>query len=250
MQVTYSGQVLTNNLNELDVERFSSSVSDGTRLYFSQMDKGNPVLAVALAANGEISHFHLPSEIGAPLIGSLSPDGSKLIIHSHLQAEPEQPLWIVPTLGGDARRVPNVLAHDATWMPDGRRLLIANGNELTIVGADGSDPHKLITRRGWPFGCAGRPTEAVCALPFATPSARPQSCGKLRADGSNPHPLLPGWSQPASECCGSWTSDGKYFVFQSWHNENGHSEIWALRERPWFLQRSPAPANHQRPARL
>ena len=28
----------------------------------------------------------------------------------------------------------------------------------------------------------------------------------------------------------------KDFVFQSWHSDNGHSEIWALRERPWFLR--------------
>ena len=54
VQVTFSGHVLT---NDLDVESFSSSASDGTRIYFSHMDNGNPVLAVALAANGEISHF-------------------------------------------------------------------------------------------------------------------------------------------------------------------------------------------------
>ena len=36
-QVTYSGHVLT---NDLDVESFSSSASDGTRIYFSHMDNG------------------------------------------------------------------------------------------------------------------------------------------------------------------------------------------------------------------
>ncbi len=82
-QVTYSGHVLA---NDPEVESFSSSASDGTRLYFSHVEVGDPVLAVALAANGEVSHFRLPSEIAAPLIGSLSPDGSKLILHSHLQA--------------------------------------------------------------------------------------------------------------------------------------------------------------------
>ena len=80
-QVTFSGHVLA---NDLDVESFSSSASDGPRIYFSHMENGNTVLAVALVANGEISHFQLPSEIGSPLIGSLSPDGSRLIIHSHL----------------------------------------------------------------------------------------------------------------------------------------------------------------------
>jgi Tol biopolymer transport system component len=236
VQVTHSGHVLTNNLDDLDVESFSSSVSDGMRLYFSHMDNGNPVLAVALAANGEISHFNLPSEIGAPLIGSLAPDGSKLIVHSHLQAEPEQPLWIVPTLGGDIRRVPNVLAHDATWMPDGRRLLVANGNELTIVGSEGSDPHKLISTPGMAFWLRWSPDGKLLRFTLRDPKRQTTELWEVAADGSNPHPLLPGWSQPASECCGSWTSDGKEFIFQSWHNGDRHSDIWALRERPWFLR--------------
>ena len=236
VQVTYSGHVLTNNLDDLDVETFSSSVSDGTRLYFSHMDNGNPVLAVALAANGEISHVNLPSEIGAPLIGSLSPDGSKLIVHSHLQAEPEQPLWIVPTLGGDVRRVPNVLAHDATWMPDGRRLLIANGNELTVVGADGSDPHKLLATPGLAFWLRWSPDGSRLRYTLRDPKRQTTELWEVGADGANPHPLLPGWSHPASECCGSWTSDGRNFVFQSWHDGDRHSNIWTLRERPWFLR--------------
>lgn len=229
-QVTYSGHVLA---NDLDVESFSSSASDGTRIYFSHMDNGNPVLAVALAANGEISHFHLPSEIGAPLIGSLSPDGSKLVVRSHLQAEPEQPLWIVPTLGGDARRVPNVLAHDATWMPDGQHLLVASGNDLVIVNEDGTDPHKLLTTPGRAFWLRWSPDGERLRYTLRDPKLQTSALWEVSADGSNPHPLLPGWSQPASECCGNWTPDGDYYVFQSSHS--GHSEIWMRRERPWYL---------------
>ena len=231
VQITYSGQVLT---NDLDVEGFSSSASDGTRLYFSQMNNGNPVLAVGLAANGEFTYIDLPSEIGAPLIGSLSPDGSKLAVRSHLQAEPEQPLWIVPTLGGDARRVPNVVAHDATWMPDGQRLLIANGNDLTVVGTDGGDPHKLLSTPGLAFWLRWSPNGRRLRFTLRDTRQQTLSLWEVAADGSNPHPLLSGWSQPASECCGSWTSDGEYFVFQS--SRTGHSEIWALREKPWYLK--------------
>jgi Tol biopolymer transport system component/DNA-binding winged helix-turn-helix (wHTH) protein len=229
-QITYSGHVLT---NDLDVESFSSSASDGTRIYFSHMESGNPVLAVALAANGEISRFNLPSEIGAPLIGSLSPDGSKLVVRGHLQAEPEQPLWIVPTLGGDARRVPNVLAHDATWMPDGRRLLIASGSDLTIVGSDGSDPRRLLTTAGLAFWLRWSPDGKRLRFTLRDPKRQTGELWEVSADGSDPHPLFPGWSQPASECCGSWTPDGDTFVFQSEHS--GHNEIWALREQPWYV---------------
>lgn len=230
-QVTHSGHVLT---NDTEVEGFSSSADDGTRLYFSQVDNGTPILDEALAANGEVTQFHLPSEIGAPLIGSLSPDGSNLIIHSHLQADPEQPLWIVPTLGGEARRVPNVLAHDAAWMPDGRRLLVASGNDLMIVGTDGSDTHKLLRTEGLAFWMRWSPDGARLRFTLRDSNRQTSALWEVAADGSNPHPLLPGWSDPASECCGSWTQDGRDFVFQS--NHNGHTDIWARREGPWYLR--------------
>ena len=231
MQITHSGHVL---VNDLDVESFSSSANDGARLYFSQMDNGNPELAIALAANGEISPFHQPSEIEAPLIAALAPDGSRLLIHSHLQAEPEQPLWVIPTLGGNARRIPNVLAHDATWMPDGNRLLIAHGNDLVIVNDDGSDAHKLLTTPGLAFWLRWSPDGKRLRFTLRDPMRQTTELWEMGEDGGNPHPLLPGWSRPTSECCGNWTPDGKLFVFQSWHS--GHSDIWALRERPWFLR--------------
>jgi Tol biopolymer transport system component/DNA-binding winged helix-turn-helix (wHTH) protein len=229
VQVTFSGHVLN---NDLDNESFSGSASDGARIYFSHVDTGTPVLAVALVANGEISRFNLPSEIGAPLIGSLSPDGSQLVVRSHLAAEPEQPLWIVPTLGGNARRVPNVLAHDATWMPDGRRLLVASGNDLFVVSADGGDSRKFITTPGLAFWLRWSPDGQRLRFTLRDPNRQTAEIWEVRADGSRLHPVLPGWSQPASECCGSWTADGDEFVFQSSHD--GHPDIWAIRERPWY----------------
>jgi DNA-binding winged helix-turn-helix (wHTH) protein len=229
-QVTFSGHVLA---NDLDVEGFSSSASDGTRVYFSHLENGTPSLAVALAANGEISRFQLPSEIGLPLIGSISPDGSKLVVRSHLQAEPEQHLWIVPTLGGDAWRVPKVQAHDATWMPDGQRLLVASGSDLMIVDADGSDARKLLTTAGLAFWPRWSPDGRRLRFTLRRPKHQTAELWEVNADGSNAHPLFPGWTQPASECCGSWTPDGRDFVFQS--NHSGHSEIWVRREQPWYL---------------
>jgi Tol biopolymer transport system component len=65
------------------------------------------------------------------------------------------------------------------------------------------------------------------------PKRQTSALWEAASDGSNLHPLLPEWSQPSSECCGSWTHDGKEFVFQSSHS--GRSEIWARRERPWYL---------------
>lgn len=255
-QITFSGHVLT---NDLDIESFSSLASDGTRLYFSQIDNGNTELAVALTANGEIGRFELPPEIGFPLVGALSPDGSKLIVHSHLQAEPEQPLWLVPTLGGAALRVPHILAHDATWMPNGSQLLVAAGNELIVIDPDGENPHRLLTTPGPAFWMRWSPDGKRLRYTVWDAKNQISELWEASADGGNPHPFLPEWSHPTSECCGSWTSDGKYFVFQSQHNK--YSEIWARREwlgglfasQPWrltggpltFQSPNPAPGTHR-----
>jgi Tol biopolymer transport system component len=48
-------------------------------------------------------------------------------------------------------------------------------------------------------------------------------------DGSNLHALLPGWRH--QQCCGAWTADGKYFVFNSGPN------IWAIREKTGLFQK-------------
>jgi Tol biopolymer transport system component len=41
--------------------------------------------------------------------------------------------------------------------------------------------------------------------------------------------LLAGWNDQKNECCGNWTSDGKYFIFQS--TRDGVANLWAVREK-------------------
>jgi Tol biopolymer transport system component len=122
-------------------------------------------------------------------------------------------------------------------MPDGRHLLIANGNDLTVVGIDGSEPHRLISTPGLAFWLRWAPDGKHLRFTIRQPRSQTTELWEAGADGSNPHPLLADWSQPASECCGSWTPDGEYFVFQSAHS--GNSEVWALRELPWYLRNRP-----------
>jgi Tol biopolymer transport system component len=45
-------------------------------------------------------------------------------------------------------------------------------------------------------------------------------------EGRSLRPILSNWTKPSSECCGIWTGDGKYFVFQS--DRGGSSDLWRL----------------------
>ena len=62
------------------------------------------------------------------------------------------------------------------------------------------------------------------------------SLWEVQADGTHLHPLLPGWNNPSQECCGSWTPDGKYFIFQS--TRNGKTQIWAIPEKGGLFRRA------------
>jgi Tol biopolymer transport system component len=58
------------------------------------------------------------------------------------------------------------------------------------------------------------------------------SLWEVSAGGANLRPLLPGWHNPPNECCGKWTADGRYFVFQS------QGQIWVLLEKGSLLRKA------------
>jgi Tol biopolymer transport system component len=101
-----------------------------------------------------------------------------------------------------------------------------------VVSAEGGDLHKLVSVPGLAFWLRWSPDGERLRFTLLDPRRQTTELWEVRADGSHLHPLLSGWSQPASECCGSWTPDGDEFVLQSSHS--GHSDIWALREKPWY----------------
>ena len=41
--------------------------------------------------------------------------------------------------------------------------------------------------------------------------------------------LLPGWRRPSADCCGRWTPDGAFYIFQA--TENRVTSLWAIDER-------------------
>lgn len=218
-RITYSGRVLE---PRLDVGSISATATDGSRLYLSETDNGKISLSEVLIANGELGEMRLPSEIVSPVLSSLSPDHSSLLVHDAFSVDAEQAFWIVPTLGGNAQRIPNLLAHDATWTPDGKRIVYAHGNAIFSADLDGSDARKLVDLPGWPFWLRWSPDGKLLRFSIKDPVRQTSALWELK-DG-RAHALLPGWSHPEAECCGSWTADGKYFVFQSYHG--GRTDLW------------------------
>ena len=211
-------------------------VTDGARLYFTEIGKGDLRFAHVSTVGSETSLIDTPFRF--PRMADISPDHAQLLVLGFNGSELEAPLWTIPVLGGTPRRVGEVQAHDATWTPRGD-IIYANGSDLYWTRVDGSASRKMVSTGGVPFWLRSEPNGHLLRFTIRDPGTDSLSLWEVSDDGSNLHSLLPAWNDPPSECCGNWSPDGKYFAFQS--SRNGGSNIWVLRDKPrfWRFNRQP-----------
>lgn len=224
-QITHSGRV-SPGLPEL--ESLSPSATDNSRLYFSQIVDGRSTLAQSFVTDGEVVSLDVPSQVEAPVIADISPASDRLLLNNHLASAAEQPLWVAPIQGGSARRIGNILAHDATWMPDGQRILYAAANGLFLTDEQGHASTPFATLPGRAFWLRWAPDGSRLRFTLRDPVHHTSAIWEIPSSGHDPHPVFDHWSTPASECCGSWTGDGSRFIFQSRHD--GRNNLWMTRE--------------------
>lgn len=222
-QLTHTGRIAP---GIQAMESLPASATDGLRIFIPVIAKGRSVLGQVDVHTGEVTDLALPSEIASPSLGDLSPDGATLLLRTHLSPESEQPLWTVPTTGGSALRLANVVAHDATWMPDGKSVLYAAGNQLIINRPQDGTSAVFATLPGRAFWLRWSPDGKLLRFTLMDPIDHTLGLWEAGRDGKQVQPVLSNWTKPSSECCGTWTSDGKYFVFQS--NRGGSNDLWRM----------------------
>jgi eukaryotic-like serine/threonine-protein kinase len=218
----------------------SSLVTDGTRVYFSEEKGGQFLLEQVSAVGGESAL--LETHLAGTDIYDISPDHSALLIASDVgSTQTETPLWQLPIPAGSPRRVGNVLAHAATWTPDGQSILYGSGFDLYLIRADGSEARKLTTLPGAAKNLRFSPDGRRIRFTLQDAEKNLSALWEVQADGKRLRPVLPpGWNQPSQECCGNWTHDGKYFFFES--SRGSSHDIWVLAETGSLLHgRSDAP---------
>jgi serine/threonine protein kinase len=209
-------------------------VTDGPRVYFSEVVAGRNVLHQVSAAGGEATP--VPTSAQNVWVWDISPNGSELLVATSLGLEPETPPRVMSVLGGSPRRLGNILAHDATWSPDGRKIVYANGNDLFLASSDGSESRKLVAASGptsWP---RWSPDGTRLRFSVFDPNTGSNSLWEVSAGGTNLHRLLPGWNNPPAECCGNWTVDGNCFVFPA--HRDGKWNLWAIREKASLFRKT------------
>ena len=218
----------------------SSMVTDGLRVYFEVLEAER--LRQVSVEGGESAPLPVPVGLFA-LIG-LSRSKSELL----MLGPPDDTkqidtggLWTMPVLGGQVRRIGEMVAFDATWSPDGASIYYSIGPDIWVARSDGTQARKILTVDGErvPNWIRFSPDGKLFRFGVLDQKHNTNSLWEAHADGSGLRRLFGGDAWP-NECCGAWTADGKYFVFES--TRGGSWNLWAMREkRDWWRKSNAEP---------
>jgi len=213
-------------------------VIDGTSIYFSDWETDRMGVLKVSTIGGEAvrvpNPFHDNDRIWVRPLG-MAPDGTQMLIAT-LDVEGEfgwwDSMWLWPPIGGSPRRVSD--GYDGIFSTDGQKVFylkcsskFCNGFELILADADFSDPVKLGATPGNPHWPKFSPDGSRIRFNFDT-HIKPSTIWEISADGKDLHPLLPEW-ELTPHCCGSWTADGRYFVFQA--TRDNRTQLWVIDEQ-------------------
>jgi len=209
-------------------------LTDGARIYFQERVSSGLQLASVPIEGGPTAT--VPVSMQGTTIFDISPLRSEILAARTSSKKDAADLWVIPMQGGSARRVGALIADSAIWSPNRTRIASVLGTGLFISDGDGTGTRKIATIPAGSAWLRWSPDEK--RLRFSSWEYRNgdmhRSLWEVNVDGTSLHQLLPGWNNPPNECCGSWTPDGTFYVFQA--TRSGHTDLWAVPERPSFLR--------------
>lgn len=224
-RITFSGKVDTP----------VKPVSDGSGVYYIARNGDHWDLMQTAPGKGDGNRILAP--VNSALVMDASPAG--LMLGTFIRRGDEVQLWSAPTANAAATRLGNIHADAAAYSPDGKHIAYVHEHALWIVDADGANARKLTdlaAPAGWlAWSPDGRRLRFTFGALFGSAA---NSIWEESSQGGSPRQILPGRSQAESDCCGTWTADGRYFIFTS--NRGGGMNLWALREEGSGLRRHPA----------
>ena len=215
-------------------------VSDGSRIYFSEILPVGQILAQVSVKGGETTT--IPTAVSNPRPADISPDGTELLILSghNWKEEAEingSPLWILPVAGGSARPVGDVLATDALWGERAETIVYCNGHDLYIVNRDGSNRRNFVIVSGYVESLRWSPNRQLLRFTMNTRAmGGTSSIWEVSASGTGLREVVHGLPG-SSVCCGAWITGSDDFLFQ-W-TRAGRSDLWELRGNPGVLRPAP-----------
>lgn len=121
----------------------------------------------------------------------------------------------MPLAKGKPQRLGDLSGRDAAWSADGKQLVFARESTLYLASPNGTDAHELYKAAGSVFAPRFSPDGKRIRFTVSNAEQNTTALWELERDGSNPHPLLGDWPYKTTACCGNWTADGQFYIFQA-----------------------------------
>src|SRR5579863_7378076 len=218
-------------------------LSDGVRIYFGSGNLNHRSISQISVNGGEAST--LVSALQSPRLMDISSNGSELLAAS-FGPDPgasvgggagrnESALWSISLPSGNVRRIGDLFADAAAFAPNGQKIAICWNNALYVVNSDGTDQKMIAKLPGTASSIRWSPDGRRLRLTIMDPKTLRSSLWESLKDGTPMHEILRGWNPVPAECCGRWSPDGRWYVFQS--TRDGKTDIWALPEPSGLIDR-------------
>jgi len=203
--------------------KFGPTVTDGKRIFFGEAIGRKLAVASVAVTGGPVTVWDLPME--SPAVMGISASRGSLLVEDSATSRLFE--WKPESHGLREIPVPGAPFHYAAWEPSGRRFAASGPDGLTIF-EPGSHVAPLKLRlqgvAGPPCWDAAGHRLRAAVIDF---KAGTSSWSEYNIPDSTPH-LLPHLSRQPIESSGSWTSDGRFFVFLV--HSAFQSQIWVSDE--------------------
>ena len=200
--------------------------TDGSTVYFVETSGFFDKLMQVSTEGGDAVPINVPLEFTG--ISNIAPDRPELLIAGTPHIPEENRVWRVPVPAGQPRPIGNLDAVDVAFSPDATVLFFSRGSDIFRANSDGSEPRKILTVNGDPYWLRVSPDGRLLRFSVLQTYLNTSTLWEARLDGSHRRQLLADWNS-TNVCCGNWTSDGKYFIFQATHE--GVANLWTMREK-------------------
>lgn len=217
----------------------SPLLTDGDRIFYPRYDNSRYSIAAVLAKGGVTTT--VSTNLSNPELCDVARSNGMMLLRDLVHNRDDMEPLYVQSKGSVAQRVGNLLAYDASWYPDAQRIIYSANGDVYSTDIRGASPRLLFSVPGNAYWFRWAPDGRKLRFTVINKSNEDLSLWEVAKDGTDPHRLFP--KMRYYQCCGSWTPDGKFFLFQTrvdsqfqiWAQRTHHSYVWPGRNQPFPL---------------
>jgi dipeptidyl aminopeptidase/acylaminoacyl peptidase len=229
-------------------------VSDDSDLYVTESPASGHIVAKLSLRTAE--RLVLPAGFADAQVMDISADRTRLLV-SHQGTTGESEFWSVPINAGPPQRLGDVTGRYATWSRDNKHLAFVKGSTIFLADADGTGAHELYTANGSVFALRFSPDGKRIRFSIGNTVQNTTEIWEIAVSGAHPHTLLENWQHASAACCGNWTANGAYYIFQVTQTSPSNlTTLWAVADHtqsakaiPFQLTKGPISFGNALPAR-